>query len=191
MNFLKKFWNFVWKSDTPPSWIVSFILVFILVKFVIYPGIGFLFGTTHPVVAVVSWSMEHEESFDDWWESKGKWYEENGISKSQFEEFRFRSGFNQGDIMVVFGRQSQDINIGDVLIFQSTTNYPVIHRVVNKWEEDGQYFFQTKGDNNAGSYVQLDEREISSDRVVGVATFRIPYLGWIKILFNNVVGGVI
>ncbi len=191
MNALKKFWNFIWKSDTPASWIVSILLAFILVKFIVYPGIGFLMGTTHPIVAVVSWSMEHEGGFDNWWETHGDWYEQNGISLEDFKKFKLKNGFNQGDIMFVLGKQSQDINIGDVLIFKSTTNYPVIHRIVDKWEQDGEIFFKTKGDNNSDSFAQLNEKEISSDRVVGVATLRVPYLGWIKILFNKVVGGFV
>jgi hypothetical protein len=32
---------------------------------------------------------------------------------------------------------------------------------------------------------------ISEDRIVGVAVLRVPYLGWIKIMFNKIITGVL
>ena len=61
----KKTWRFIWHDDSWASWFVNIIIAFILVKFLIYPGLGFILGTTHPVVAVISGSMEHEvQGFD-------------------------------------------------------------------------------------------------------------------------------
>ena len=191
MNALKKLWKFLWHEDTPLSWIVSIILSFILVKFLIYPLIGLVFGTGYPIVAVISGSMEHTSDFDNWWESNEEWYSEKNILKEDFSNFKFSNGFNKGDIMIVIGKESKDINIGDVLIFQSTTTYPVIHRIVNVWEENGEYHFQTKGDNNAESYARLKEQDIDEGRMIGVAVLRIPYLGLIKIWFSSLVGGII
>jgi len=56
---LKKFWHFVWHEDSIGSWIFNIILAFVLIKFLIYPGIGLALGTNLPVVAVISESMEH------------------------------------------------------------------------------------------------------------------------------------
>ncbi|MBD3204072.1 signal peptidase I [Candidatus Woesearchaeota archaeon] len=56
----KKIWYFIWEDDSILSWIVNVVLAFVLIKFIVYPGLGFLLGgTSHPVVAVVSGSMEH------------------------------------------------------------------------------------------------------------------------------------
>jgi len=57
---LKAFWNFLWNEDSILSWIVNIIIAFLLIKFVIYPGIGFALGTNLPVVAVISESMSHQ-----------------------------------------------------------------------------------------------------------------------------------
>ena len=54
--------------------------------------------------------------------------------------------------------------------------------MVDKWKEDGQYYFQTKGDNNGGSYSALNEEKIDVGRISGEAVMRIPYLGWVKLL---------
>lgn len=56
----KKIWHFVWKEDSFLSWVVNIILAFVLIKFVVYPALGWMLGTSYPVVAVVSGSMEHK-----------------------------------------------------------------------------------------------------------------------------------
>ena len=52
-----KVWYFIWHDDSVWSWIVNIILAFLLIKFIVYPGLGFLLETEYPVVAVVSGSM--------------------------------------------------------------------------------------------------------------------------------------
>ena len=79
---LKKAWKFFWDSDSTLSWVLNLVVAFILIKFLVYPGLGLALGTDFPIVAVVSESMEHglhqsvicgqsfpefQESFDNWW----------------------------------------------------------------------------------------------------------------------------
>lgn len=59
-NTLKKAWNFIWNDNSIWSWIVNIILAFVIIKFLVYPGLGFALQTSHPIVAVVSGSMEHK-----------------------------------------------------------------------------------------------------------------------------------
>ena len=181
---LKKVWYFIWEDNSVWSWLVNIILAFVLIKFIVYPGLGFLLATTHPVVAVVSESMEHNNNFDGWWNRTGNWYTDNNINKEDFEKFSLRSGFNKGDIMVLKGKKPENIKIGDVIVFWSAKKDPIIHRVVKKWQDSGVYYFQTKGDNNPGSLrtATVDETSISQEQIVGNAIFRIPLLGWIKII---------
>jgi len=187
-EFLKNTWNFLWHSDSLASWIVSFILAFLIVKFIIYAGIGALLGTGYPIVAVVSGSMEHNGmDFDSWWEENGGWYEDNGITEEEFNDFKFKNGFNKGDIMILVGAESKSINNGDILVFEANSKHPVIHRVVDEWEDDGAFYFQTKGDNNPDSHVQLGETEIPENRLIGKAVFRVPLLGWVKIVFAELI----
>lgn len=181
---LKKVWFFIWEDDSIWSWLVNLILAFVLIKFIVYPGLGFMLSTTHPVVAVVSESMEHGSNFDDWWSRSGGGYTENGIDKETFKKFSLRNGFNKGDIMLLKGKKPEKIGIGDVIVFWSAKRDPIIHRVVKTWESGGVHYFQTKGDNNPGSLKtpSVDETMISQDSVVGNAVFRIPLLGWVKII---------
>ena len=191
---VKKIWYFLWESDSIWSWIVNFLLAFILVKFIVYPGLGYLLGTGFPVVAVVSGSMEHDGSFDDWWQSQAycdtisctqeQWYTNHGVSRETFETYSFKNGFNKGDIMVLVGTEPKTIKIGDVIVFMSSQRSdPIIHRVMiisGSETNDSGFIFQTKGDHNVDSGVGLDTN-IQEQDIIGKAVFRIPYLGWIKI----------
>ena len=182
-RILKKAWHFVWEDNSIWSWIANIIIAFVLIKFIVYPGLGYALSTSHPVVAVVSESMEHNTGFDAWWQNAGNWYVANSINKDDFADFPLKNGFNKGDIMVLRGKKPKDINIGDIIVFWSARKDPIIHRVVKKWQENGMYYFQTKGDNNPNSIRNsfLDETRIRQDEIVGNAVFRIPLLGYVKI----------
>ena len=197
----KKTWKFFWKDDSVWSWIANIIVAFLVIRFILYPVLGILLGTSFPIVAVVSESMEHglhndmlcgrqftdfHESFDSYWQVCGEWYEQQGITAEQFQKFTFANGFNKGDVIILW--RPNNLAVGDVLVFQGGKPQPIIHRIVKVFEEDGKTYYQTKGDHNSDSdsrYIQ--ETKISEERVYGKGILRIPYLGWLKILFVDAV----
>jgi len=188
---LKKTWWFIWESNSIWSWLVNIIIAFVIIKFVVYPGLGFALSTSYPIVAVVSGSMEHDGSFDQWWESEALcgnsncnqalYYRNFNITKQDFQNFNFKNGFNKGDIMVLYGSKPENIELGDIIVFQSIKPDPIIHRVIDIKNRNQTLYFQTKGDHNPSSYPSLKEEEIHQDRIMGKAVARIPFLGWIKI----------
>ena len=194
-KFFKKVWYFLWESNSIWSWIANIIIAFVLIKFIVYPGLGLALSTSHPIVAVVSGSMEHDGDFDEWWNSfaicqrrtctQKEFYNSYNITKEQFLSFKYKNGFNIGDIMVLKGIPSENIQTGDIIVFNIYRPDPIIHRTIKKWQENDEYYFQTKGDHNLESIssTSLNETKISSDQLIGKAVFRIPYLGWIKIGF--------
>ncbi len=178
----KKLWWFIWEDDSALSWVVNVILAFVLIKFIVYPGLGLLLGTSFPVVAVVSSSMEHPQEFDIWWQQHEDFYERFEITKENFKTLPFKNGFNKGDIIVLVGKEPNEINVGDVIVFSSVIRTdPIIHRVVRAGQDEEGYYFQTKGDNNPAS--MPFEGHIPGDKVIGKAVFRIPLLGYVKIMF--------
>lgn len=195
---LKRIWHFLWHEDSVASWVVSIVLAFVVIKYLLYPLLGLLLGTSFPVVAVVSDSMEHNRPFDGWWQEHEDIYLGHNITKQDFRQFPMPSGFNKGDIILLIGTDPAKIDRGDIIVFWGGQAYPIIHRVIGvDMDEDGR-FFQTKGDNNLGQIVRppfLDERHVPVERpcesepdgtcdvVLGRAVLRIPYLGWVKILF--------
>lgn len=195
-----KIWHFLWYEDSLLSWIVNIILAFIIIKFLLYPGIGMVMGTRLPVVAVISPSMEHHGSFDDWWNSltalcsngrcsQAEFYAEHNISLEDFKRFPLKNGFNKGDIIILVGVNPEKVKIGDVIVFSANTNYPVIHRVIHIYHKDNKTFFVTKGDNNQASIetITLNEKRVSEDQLIGKAVFRIPLLGYVKIIFTDLI----
>ena len=152
LQFFKKTWNWVWDSDSFLSWIVAMFLIFIFVKFVFFPVLMIIMGTSLPLAGVESSSMEHQiiregnsfnlcgiyfdedefVNFNKYWEVCGKWYENIGITKEQFSKFNLKDGFSKGDIIIVWGRFTP--KVGDIVIFkpnpESTAPRPIIHRIV-------------------------------------------------------------
>ncbi len=192
----KKLWHFIWEDNSIWSWIVNIILAFILIKYIIYPGLGLALGTSYPIVAVVSDSMEHNYDFDTWWQNSEEYYSGIGIVESSFEKFPLKNGFNKGDIMILWRANHNNINIGDVIVFQSARTNPkpdpIIHRVIIIEEKDGIITYQTKGDNYLTNRRQINgcfqdgciyESDIKQNQVLGKAVFKVPYLGYIKIWF--------
>ena len=202
-EIIHKTWDFIWNSNSIWSWIVNIILAFVIIKFLLYPGLGLVMGTSHPIVAVVSNSMEHDNEFNSWWDSPAicdgnlcsqeNFYKELGITKTDFKEFSFKNGFNKGDIIFLRGAKPENINLGDVIVFKTGRPDPIIHRVIKIWKVGNKYYFQTKGDHNKASIgtSNLNEIQISEEQIIGKALFRIPYLGWIKIGFVKLINSVI
>ncbi|MBI2665817.1 signal peptidase I [Candidatus Woesearchaeota archaeon] len=201
-HYGKKTWAFFWDDDSAWSWLANIIVAFLVIKFIVYPLLGLLLGTSFPIVAVVSESMEHglhegylcgkqypefKDSFENYWEACGRWYENNGISKEQFAAFSFKNGFNKGDVIILWRANKDNLDVGDILVFQGNKPQPIIHRIVKEWQEDGIHFYQTKGDHNQDSFEPIREVKISEERVYGQGILRIPYLGWLKILLVDAV----
>lgn len=172
MKPLKGAWCFL-HEDTWQSWLVSLVLVIIGIKFIFFPLLSFITATPLPLVVVESCSMYHGENFDRWWQNNAIWYEAKDIDKEKFSKFQFKNGLNKGDIIVVWGRSLY--KQGDIIIFNAPTKYPIIHRII---EESPR---STKGDNNTDQ-IQL-EKNISDSALMGKAAIRIPFLGWIKLIF--------
>ena len=200
-HYWKKFWKFFWYDDSTLSWLVNIVIAFISIKYLIYPLLGLVLGTSYPIVAVISESMQHnlhnemicgqqfdefKESFDHYWTTCGQWYEQRNITKEQFQQFKFKDGFNKGDVIILWRAHPNNIHLGDILIFQSNKPQPIIHRVISLTEDNNSNstIYQTKGDHNSNSITGMyGETSITQERILGQGLVRIPYLGWVKIIF--------
>ena len=181
-NFLQKVWYFLWDSNSIWSWIIDIILMFLLVKFVIFPGMGLILATPLPFVIIESTSMEHEGSLDSWFSLHGAWYLENNITKADTEKWPWSSGLYKGDIIVVQGLKDYSYKEGDVIIFhihQQTT--PIIHRIIKIETLEQGTIYSTKGDHNDGQLPY--ELEIQEEQILGKAVVQIPKVGWVKLFF--------
>jgi signal peptidase I len=185
-KFLKKFWWIVWKDDSFKGWIISIIFLFIVIKGIFFPVMSLATGTKLPLVIVESCSMYHEGNIfsdaEEWFENHKTKYWEHKISKEMFLEYPFKKGFNKGDILFVTGTKPENLKKGDVIIFAANYKSPIIHRIVEINEKNGEYTFSTLGDNNPEQI--YFETSIKENQIVGKARANIaPYLGWIKLIF--------
>lgn len=172
---LSKFWKFL-QEDSWQSLLVSLVLLVIIIRFILFPLLSFVTGSPLPLVVIESCSLYHDDDFDSWWTNGGEWYEDQGISKEEFREFNFNSGLNKGDIIFVWGRSEPDV--GDIIIFNAGKQHPIIHRIVDENP------LTTKGDNWLTNSDSADfEKDIPEESIIGKATLRVPFAGWLKLIF--------
>ncbi|MFX1236231.1 MAG: signal peptidase I [Promethearchaeota archaeon] len=143
------------KSSSKRKIIITIVLIIFAISgsFITYFILQLVLNTSTPVVVVVSGSMEPT------------------ISK--------------GDLLFVQGVDGDDIENGTIIVFwaqwSSSPADPVVHRVINKYNSSGIWYFITKGDAN----LYPDPAPVSEHDVLGVVVGRIPYIGWIKIFLTD------
>ncbi|VVB82017.1 Uncharacterised protein [uncultured archaeon] len=191
----KKFWFLLWKDNSIKGWIFSLIFLFIFIKFIFFPFLNFATGTSLPLAIVESCSMYHQgnffSDFNTWFNRHQPKYALIDLNKTEFSSFSFKDGFTKGDILFIIKANPDKLKIGDVILFNSgTSSTPVIHRIINITEQNGERIFSTMGDNNNAQLTPgnnpsgIDERTIKSSQLVGKAVFRlVPELGWMKLIF--------
>lgn len=185
-KYWKKFWFLLWKDDSFKGWIFSIVFLFVFIKFIFFPGLSLVTGTSLPLAIVESCSMYHKgnlfSDFDSWWERHDDKYEKHTINKLDFKDFPFKNGFNKGDILLIVGANTKNLEEGDIIVFNANQQNPVIHRIIDVKEIRGEKIFSTIGDNNNG---QLSfEGEIKESQIRGKAVAKIaPYFGWVKLIF--------
>lgn len=78
-----------------------------------------------------------------------------------------------GDVAIIQKCNANDVNVGDIIEYQME-GYTVIHRIVQKNQKNGEFYFVTKGDNNNAP----DVAEVREDQLIGKVIFKIKYIGY-------------
>jgi signal peptidase len=92
--------------------------------------------------------------------------------------------FYRGDLIVVKGLDCNEIEVGDIIVYQNNVkNIPIVHRVVEIIRENGgRRFFITKGDNNSHPDQEVGiSPPVSCNWVRGKVALIIPKLGLFKV----------
>jgi signal peptidase I len=187
-SYLDKFWFLLWKDDSFKGWIFSIVFLFVFIRFIFFPGLSLVTGTSLPLAIVESCSMYHQgnllSNFGSWWQRHEDKYSGFIINDLDFKNFPLQNGFNKGDILFIVGVAPEKLKQGDIIIFNAGQQNPIIHRIISIREVDGKKVFSTIGDNNNG---QLEiEQNITENMLVGKAAIKIaPYFGWIKLVFYD------
>lgn len=78
-----------------------------------------------------------------------------------------------GDVAIIKKCNANDVNVGDIIEYQME-GYTVIHRIVQKNQRNGVFYFTTKGDNNNAP----DAEEVREKQLIGKVVFKIKYIGY-------------
>lgn len=78
-----------------------------------------------------------------------------------------------GDVAIIKKCNSNDVIVGDIIEYQME-GYTVIHRIIEKKQKNGQFYFITKGDNNKSP----DALEVREEQLIGKVIFKIKYIGY-------------
>ena len=78
-----------------------------------------------------------------------------------------------GDVAIIQKCSSNDVNVGDIIEYQME-GYTVIHRIIEKTQKNGEFYFITKGDNN----LTPDQNEVREGQLIGKVIFKIKYIGY-------------
>ena len=86
---------------------------------------------------------------------------------------------NKGDV-IIYETLDETVEIGDIIVFKSE-DVRVIHRVIDKKDSGTGMRYYTKGDANSNK----DEGYREKSDIIGKVKLRIPYLGQLTLLLND------
>jgi len=172
INQFKKFWSFL-KKDSWQSLVVTLIIAFVVIKFLFFPFLSFATGAALPLVIVESCSMYHSDGLEE--VMQNQIYSDYNLTLDDANGWGFNGGLSKGDIIFVVS--AKDIEVGDIIVFQANQRHPVIHRII----EINENTVTTKGDHNSG--LLPTEKDIDRSQIMGKAVFKIPFVGWVKLIF--------
>ncbi|MHA3962159.1 MAG: signal peptidase I [Candidatus Thorarchaeota archaeon SMTZ1-45] len=89
----------------------------------------------------------------------------------------------RGHLLVLQSRAPNEIYVGDIIVYNADwhTEAPVVHRVIQIENVDGEYRYYTQGDNND----RQDPYYRTYDDIVGVVVFAIPWIGNITLFLQT------
>jgi signal peptidase I len=145
-------------------------------------GLQFALGTSVPLRVVESGSMcvSYDGSCDGW-------------------SHPFDQTLHVGDIIIIQAVDPADLNANypnsDIIVYKNPNGVtPIVHRIVEKQQINGVWYFKTKGDGNGPTlwpnkpnyYDNIpDSRGVPQDLVEGKVIMRIPYFGWITLFMRG------
>jgi signal peptidase len=105
-----------------------------------------------------------------------------GVQPTIIYSGSMRNSLDVGDIVIVSKIPTDEIQKGDVIQYKTQDmKLPVVHRVQDIYQEQGNLYFITKGDANNNQ----DIDPVLSNNVNGKVIFNVPKIGWISIAFKE------
>ena len=201
----------VYRADYKPSILYRCVFELIIYVVPIYPNLGeyieAMVAMIFPVLLLVSIMGLYEKK--KYRKEKKSWFEivvlwvpaiivmlfivtlQTGVFKYKTMAIGSQSMYpniNKGDVVVIDQfkdeERCKEVVEGEVLVFKHD-GIIIVHRVVKITKKNNRYIFNTKGDNNNAK----DSYDIDQSQVVGVAKFRIPFIGGPSVWLSETING--
>ena len=95
--------------------------------------------------------------------------------------------YNVRDLILTTKKNASEIKVGDDVVYlgnrESVNGKVVTHRVIDKREENGRYYFYTKGIAN-----EITDPEIDDTQILGVVKCKLYLLSFCSHIINNPFG---
>ena len=88
---------------------------------------------------------------------------------------------NKGDA-VIYKRYEKGENLKDRVIVFKRNNVMIVHRVFKAYSLDGEYVYQTKGDNNESA----DNWLVEEKDIIGTVERRVPLIAWPSVILGEI-----
>eukprot|EP00753_Platysulcus_tardus_P017052 PLAT6231.1.p1 GENE.PLAT6231.1~~PLAT6231.1.p1 ORF type:complete len:200 (+),score=48.92 PLAT6231.1:51-602(+) len=98
--------------------------------------------------------------------------------------------FYRGDILFL-NNPPEPVRVGDIVVYkQEGKDVPIVHRVLELHQKDGETFFLTKGDNNArddrsGRIFTPGRMWLKQEDILGKAVVFLPTVGYVTVALND------
>ncbi len=176
MSAVKK----LWKSEHLKTVIAVVLMVGIILG--LFFGLGIILGTSTPLRVLESGSMcvEHSRNCNGW-------------------SHPFEQTLHVGDILVIQRVNPEELSAdypnSDIIVYDKPNgDTPIVHRIVDKQQIGGIWYFTTKGDGNGpttwpGTPDSADNipdaRGVPENLVEGRVILRIPYFGLVTLFLKS------
>ncbi|MGD2246968.1 MAG: signal peptidase I [Candidatus Methanofastidiosia archaeon] len=95
--------------------------------------------------------------------------------------------FYEGDVVFIKKVDASTLEVGDIIVFKARRGKtPIVHRIVEVIEENGNKYFVTQGDSNAFTDSYYDPG-VPGDRIIGTPVFTIPRIGLISVYLRRLI----
>lgn len=152
----------LWKNEYFQTAIIVALVIIIVFGF--WNGLAYALGTPYPMVAVEGASMcTLPGQYCDGWTHP------------------FERTLHDGDLVILQGVDPKTIDIGDIIVYRTSSGRFIIHRVIDiTLGPNDKLIFTTKGDGNPSA-----DSPVPEDNVIGKVLMRIPWFGHIALFMRS------
>lgn len=109
---IKKAWDWIWNSDSILSWLIALALIFVIIKFIFFPVLSLIMGTSLPLAGVESSSMDHSAlRYCELYNNNGRCLQTSSIYEICGKTFNEKNNLNLNEYWDTCGDWYKDFNI--------------------------------------------------------------------------------